>query len=769
MDNRSKTRNMRMKILYTAFACVLLGVVLFTMLSYIYLDTEKTAFHDLHLETRHVKENIEIQIVSDMENLSTLANLAAKLHSNGENFDLLFKSFNPIGLIENIGILMSDGMLYTKTGSADMNEKISFNSEAVKGKCVSGRVDDLTISGRQIIRCSVPVVSNGEYVAVLYGVIELKTLREKYEHFADEINAHLFIVESENGQFIVDTCHDKLENISTVKNKKFKDEFSYEILSDNIFSKKSGYSAYIENEDSGYFYVHYSPMEVDGWTIMLSRPEQLVFKDAYNTRNIIFIMYALIIFIVMLYISFVFDSERKEAKLNLAASAIRKQLLVINRNFNNIKTALENITFFARSRSAFFVDTRGEDYNYINSEHKNELLDLDERKYFITMLLAYAEEHRIENRIVYVSRFETGKKLKKSNIAFNDFLVAHKISNVVFAVVADTREHMSILGVVNPKKKYSSEILLKDIAVCFSMAVYNKNHLIKTETIAVTDSLTGLSNRMAYKRDVEHFNTYLPENFSCIYLDVNELHFINNKFGHSVGDDMLLYIANSLSQIFYGHNVYRMGGDEFLVFLRGTEKEEVQQMINEFDKKITEKNYHVSIGMDYVVKNIDTVSVVKNAEKRMYEAKAKYYQQKDQENVKSVQVENTEHCITGIREIDALLSVASIRYIAVEYVSLNKDASKQILISENTKEYMENEKRYTDAFTRYVLDKVKPDYKRSMLAFLEYDVLKKQLLEGYTPSIKYEKNTGEAMRLTVYGITENDDVNDTIWIFEKNN
>ena len=223
MDNRNKTRNMRMKILYTAFACVLLGVVLFTMLSYIYINTEKTAFHDLHLETQQVKENIEIQIVSDMENLSTMASLAAKLHANGENFDLLFKSFNPIGLIENIGILMPDGMLYTKTGSADMRGKISFNAEAVKGKCVSGRVDDLTIPNRQIIRCSVPVISNEEYVAVLYGVIELETLREKYEPFADEINAHLFIVESENGQFVVDTCHNKLENISTVKNKKFKD------------------------------------------------------------------------------------------------------------------------------------------------------------------------------------------------------------------------------------------------------------------------------------------------------------------------------------------------------------------------------------------------------------------------------------------------------------------------------------------------------------------------------------------------------------------
>ena len=68
-------------------------------------------------------------------------------------------------------------------------------------------------------------------------------------------------------------------------------------MRNSISLKKSGYSAYIENEDSGYFYVHYSPMKVDGWTIMLSRPEQLVFETAYNTRNIILIMYALIIFI----------------------------------------------------------------------------------------------------------------------------------------------------------------------------------------------------------------------------------------------------------------------------------------------------------------------------------------------------------------------------------------------------------------------------------------------------------------------------------------
>mgnify|MGYP003397039373 CR=1 FL=1 len=41
-----------------------------------------------------------------------------------------------------------------------------------------------------------------------------------------------------------------------------------------------------------------------------------------------------------------------------------------------------------------------------------------------------------------------------------------------------------------------------DVAVCFSIAIYNKKHLNKTELAATTDSLTGALNRVAYKKDI---------------------------------------------------------------------------------------------------------------------------------------------------------------------------------------------------------------------------------------------------------------------------
>ena len=68
------------------------------------------------------------------------------------------------------------------------------------------------------------------------------------------------------------------------------------------------------------------------------------------------------------------------------------------------------------------------------------------------------------------------------------------------------------------------------VAACFSMALYNKNRLIKTENTAITDSLTGAFNRVAYKEDVSEYEREKPSDFSCVFIDVNELHMWNNKY-----------------------------------------------------------------------------------------------------------------------------------------------------------------------------------------------------------------------------------------------
>ena len=55
--------------------------------------------------------------------------------------------------------------------------------------------------------------------------------------------------------------------------------------------------------------------------------------------------------------------------------------------------------------------------------------------------------------------------------------------------------------------------------------------------------------REGLRADILVFDEENPEDFSCIYIDVNELHIRNNKYGHAAGDEMLIFIANSLKEV----------------------------------------------------------------------------------------------------------------------------------------------------------------------------------------------------------------------------
>ena len=98
------------------------------------IQTEEEAYHNLHVQTSEYKADITLQLLSDRENLQTMANFASKLYDDGADFGLLFDSFRSIGLIESIAILMPDGTVVNKSGSNIKIEGIDFEQELKRGK-----------------------------------------------------------------------------------------------------------------------------------------------------------------------------------------------------------------------------------------------------------------------------------------------------------------------------------------------------------------------------------------------------------------------------------------------------------------------------------------------------------------------------------------------------------------------------------------------------------------------------------------------------------
>ena len=752
-------------ILYTIITAILICAIFISMVTSFYKDAENEAYEMLHILTIQIKDDLTLQIKSDRENLVTMANFAAKLYADGEGYDLMFESFKPIGLFSNIGILNPDNTFVTQMGSVDLNGKISFEDEASRGAYISGRIPDLTQGRKEIIKSAVPIKVNDKTVGVLYGVIHLDTIGEKYNKMAKELDAQLFVYDKETGKFVIDTIDKNPGELSQFKSREYNDGYSYETL----VTTDKGYSSFKSIFTGEDLYVHYSTLEDFDWGIMLARYETQVFENTNQISQNLLITFAIMILIIGIYLNIVLKVEKDRTKLNAESSAIRKLLLEVNAQYKNITAAMKSIERFSDARSAFFANTDGEDYYYIKPSLEGKLLLGDDRKYFDGELFKYvAKINSVDRSSVNFMQIIPDRHLLNTNKELYEFLRKHDIKNVSFVIITEKNNHISILGTINPKKSTVARKLLEDVAICFSIAMYNKKHLNKTELAATTDSLTGALNRVAYKKDILVFDEERPEDFSCVYVDVNELHLRNNKYGHAAGDEMLIYIANTLKEVFFGHRVYRMGGDEFLVFTKKLSQENVKQNLERFVEQLKPKGYHVAVGMSYRTQNTNCEEMVREAEIRMYEAKAEYYQNKEQSSVSEDKDKDYVHVKTGIREIDTMIAALKEHYNGIYRVSLETDSVHRILMPSYLG-YNEDEENFSKLLTKYINESVHSDYHRAVISFLNYDAIKRQILEGKTPTITYKKTNCEAVKLSVYKLSDDkDDVKDTLWIFAKN-
>lgn len=112
---------------------------------------------------------------------------------------------------------------------------------------------------------------------------------------------------------------------------------------------------------------------------------------------------------------------------------------------------------------------------------------------------------------------------------------------------------------------------------------YEKEKLLY---ISNTDELTRCFNRHAYEERINNLD--LREEWIYISMDLNNLKHINDSLGHAAGDELICAAANCMRESFgkYG-NVYRIGGDEFVVIITGNTKE-FQSIIESFDRSVAQ-------------------------------------------------------------------------------------------------------------------------------------------------------------------------------------
>ncbi len=110
--------------------------------------------------------------------------------------------------------------------------------------------------------------------------------------------------------------------------------------------------------------------------------------------------------------------------------------------------------------------------------------------------------------------------------------------------------------------------------------------------LAYRDALTGLRNLTSFKSWTRGFTQKTEENpreFGIVVLDLNFLKETNDRFGHEIGDRVIVAAARTISYVFKRSPVFRLGGDEFVVILQGHDLENHIDLIAQMHEKATEE------------------------------------------------------------------------------------------------------------------------------------------------------------------------------------
>lgn len=109
-----------------------------------------------------------------------------------------------------------------------------------------------------------------------------------------------------------------------------------------------------------------------------------------------------------------------------------------------------------------------------------------------------------------------------------------------------------------------------------------------------SDSLTGLDNRKQMEEWL-YYRTALAgrsgNGFSILMIDMDGFKSINDKYGHSEGDQALIHFSRILNQCFkHEDNISRFAGDEFLISLEATDEAQIKMIIERLQGKLKDFN-----------------------------------------------------------------------------------------------------------------------------------------------------------------------------------
>lgn len=221
--------------------------------------------------------------------------------------------------------------------------------------------------------------------------------------------------------------------------------------------------------------------------------------------------------------------------------------------------------------------------------------------------------------------------LKNRNPEWYESLIAAGAESLVIFPIKTRNEFLGYLWATNFNTENTDRIkdTLDLTSFFIASEIANYKLVNKLRTLSSIDLLTGALNRNEMNnRITELCNMDPPSNelYGMVFADMNGLKKVNDEQGHQAGDMLLRNAATILKFVFAKQEIYRAGGDEFLVLCVGMDDKQILAKIDEL-KKMSEsfENVSFSAGLGITDDSSRLREALRLADKNMYEDKDAFY------------------------------------------------------------------------------------------------------------------------------------------------
>lgn len=302
---------------------------------------EERCWNELQTTVADLNKEIKIKFTDEISKLHLIETIME--NTDDEAYSdmsyLHIDKVQPGTMFTRIDVLYPDNTLLSNGKLHEITEDLSFDTIKTKGEYLTERKTDF-MNNKPCLYYVLPITKQEEIVSVLIGVIDCDTLNELFSPVLYNGNANVCIIDSNDGNYIVDNWHSELGNMYSMDDRELLPEFVGTNFKEEIKNLKSGPIGFVSKTVGSDIYMYYAPTGVFGWETAVFTNEDVLFSNLLLLRKRFILAGAAELILLVIYCLWNIWLIRRLQKANKEIKGKQERLEFLS--YRDILTSLFN-------------------------------------------------------------------------------------------------------------------------------------------------------------------------------------------------------------------------------------------------------------------------------------------------------------------------------------------------------------------------------------------------------------------------------------------